>query len=165
MAVYTVYQPRLRAEQTSPDPERFAFIRDGFSFAAFLFGPLWLLWHRLWLAFIFYLVVTIGLGIAVGLLTRSAAATAAVGLLIALLMGFEATTSRRWTLARRGWRNSGVIVSDDLESAERRFFDVWVKAHDAGPAPSVPPLAPSTPPRGSMRNDVIGLFPEPGATR
>ena len=26
-----------------------AFIRDGFSFLAFLLPPLWLLWHRLWI--------------------------------------------------------------------------------------------------------------------
>ena len=39
---------------------------------------------------------------------------------------------RRWTLARRGWKNLGVVVGDDLEAAERRFFDAWVK--DVQPA-------------------------------
>ena len=31
------------------DPERFVFVRDGFYFWAFLLGPVWMLWRRLWL--------------------------------------------------------------------------------------------------------------------
>jgi hypothetical protein len=57
MAVYTVHQPRLRKGEASVDPERLAFVRDGFHFWAFLFAPLWLLWHRLWLAFVLWVVL------------------------------------------------------------------------------------------------------------
>ena len=35
MAVYTVHQPRLRKGEASVDPERLAFVRDGFSFLGF----------------------------------------------------------------------------------------------------------------------------------
>ena len=58
-----------------------------------------------------------------------------VGVLIALLIGFEGPTLRRWTLARRGWINHGVVVADDEESAERRFFDAWI-AREARPVPA-----------------------------
>src|SRR5262245_8280250 len=51
MSVYTVYQPPLKAHESAPDPERFVFVRDGFSFWALLVTPLWLLRYRLWLAF------------------------------------------------------------------------------------------------------------------
>ncbi len=37
-------------------PERFVFVRDGFHVWAFMLTPLWLLAHRLWLAFIIYVV-------------------------------------------------------------------------------------------------------------
>ena len=40
MAVYTVHQPPLKKFEAAADPERFAFVRDGFSFWAFLFGGL-----------------------------------------------------------------------------------------------------------------------------
>ena len=32
------------------------FVRDGFYFWAFLLGPLWMLWRRLWLVLVVYLV-------------------------------------------------------------------------------------------------------------
>ena len=46
MSVYTVHEPPLRAASRIAEPERFVFVRDGFSFWAFLFAPLWMLWHR-----------------------------------------------------------------------------------------------------------------------
>ena len=53
----------------------------------------------------------------------------AVGFLIALLIGFEAATLRRWTL-RNADAIVGVVVGRDQEDAERRFFDAWVKGED-----------------------------------
>ena len=76
---------------------------------------------------------------AVAIGTGLLALTIVVSILLAVLVGFEAGTLRRFTLSRRGWRNVGIVVGDDLESAERRFFDAWVyktsveKAHP-GPA-------------------------------
>ena len=49
MSSYTVHEPPLRAGAAAPEPERYVFVRDGFSFWAFLFGPLWMLRHRMWL--------------------------------------------------------------------------------------------------------------------
>ena len=40
-------------------------------------------------------------------------------------MGFEAASLQRWTLSRRKWRQLDIVVADDEESAERRFFDRW----------------------------------------
>jgi hypothetical protein len=76
--------------------------------------------------------------------------------LIALLVGIEAASMRRWTLLRRGWRDRGIVIADDLEMAERRFFDSW-SAESAMPPP--PPYAPVS------SAGVIGLFPEPGGGR
>ena len=59
MAVYTVHQPPLKKYEAAPDPERFAFVRDGFSFWAFLLGPLWMLRHRMWLVLLGYIVVAV----------------------------------------------------------------------------------------------------------
>jgi hypothetical protein len=80
-----------------------------------------------------------------------------VALLLALLIGLEASSLRRWTLARRGWSNLGVVVADDAELAQRRFFDAWVA--NAAPAP---PGAPAPRVSHAARGDVIGLFPQPG---
>jgi hypothetical protein len=164
MAVYTVHEPPLKAGATSgPEPERFIFVRDGFSFAALLFGPLWMLRHRMWL-------VLLGYGAVVGALSLVLRlhASASVGLivwtLVALLLGFEAGTLRRFTLRRRGWTNIGIVVGDDLELAERRFFDSWisrssVRETSAGGQTAAP--SPSRP----MQQPILGLFPDPRASR
>ena len=59
------------------------------------------------------------------LLRAGAGTRFTVMLLIALLMGFEAASLWRWTVSRRKWRQLDVVVADDEETAERRFFDRW----------------------------------------
>jgi hypothetical protein len=98
-------------------------------------------------------------------------------LLLALLLGFEAASLQRWTLSRRNWRQLDIVVADDEETAERRFFDRWTAkqralsddqtAVDRGAPPptrSTPGQAFSRPPP-LPQSEIIGLFPEPGASR
>ncbi len=161
MAVYTVHEPPPKRFEQASDPERFAFVRDGFSFWAFLFGPLWMLRHRMWLVLLGYVAVTAALEIGFSLLGTTAAATLAAGFLLALLIGIESATLRRFTLGRRRWTNVGLIVADDLEAAERRFFDVWVKSGGAAPQAVVESQSRQL----AAAPDVIGLFPQPGSRR
>ncbi|HEY7296312.1 MAG TPA: DUF2628 domain-containing protein [Xanthobacteraceae bacterium] len=161
MPVYTVHEPPLRWGESRPDPERFVFVRDGFSFAAFLFGPLWMLWHRMWLVFFGYVIAAGGFEAVLTQLRASTGLRVAIGLLIALLTGFEAPTLRRFTLARRKWSNVGLIVGDNLESAEQRFFDAWTKA--GGTPVRLAEAAASAHDPGEP--DIVGLFPEPGGNR
>jgi hypothetical protein len=169
MSVYTVHEPPLRAGADAPDVERFAFVRDGFSWWAFLFAPLWMLRHRMWLVLIGYVVVAGAIEIPVRLSGAPAIAASLIGILLGLLVGFEASTLRRFTLNRRGWKNLGVVSGDDLEDAERRFFDAWLQRRNSrsnGPhAPMPGPAAVAPHRRGPLGSDVIGLFPEPGAPR
>ena len=158
MAVYTVHEPPRRDGDALAHTERFAFVRDGFSWPAFLFGPLWMLRHRLWLAFICYLIVVFVLGAAAHV-AGAGDWVLGISLVVALLVGFEASTLRRYGLARRGWNTVGVVVGDDLESAERRFFDAWAAGGVPRPAPS-PASGPAAP---TPSGPIIGLFPEPGA--
>jgi hypothetical protein len=158
MAVYTVHEPPLKRFEQTSDPERFDFVRDGFSFSAFVFGPLWMLWHRMWLVLLGYVGVSVALELLFSVLGTTAAPRLVAGFLLAILVGIESATLRRFTLGRRRWTNLGVIVADDLEAAERRFFDVWVKSGGA---------APRTTSESQSRQlvsapDVIGLFPQPG---
>jgi hypothetical protein len=157
MAIYTVHEPPRRDADVLAHTDRFRFIRDGFSWGAFLFGPLWMLRHRLWLVLLLYLIVLAV--VLVGLRTSPVGMVAAVEL-VSLLIGIEASSLRRWTLGRRRWTGLGVVVGDDLEAAERRFFDAWVK--DPGVARlRAGPVAPST--IIPATHDVMGLFPEAGA--
>ena len=168
MAIYTVHEPPRRENETSPNPERFVFVRDGFYLWAFLLTPLWMLRHRLWLVLLAYIVLVGALDVGLVLLGAAPEATLAVNALLSLLIGFEAASLRRFTLGRRGWANVGVVVGDNLETAEQRFFDAWVKGepHLIAPAPAAP--SGSGPPsirRVVTGSEIIGLFPSPGAPR
>jgi len=159
MPVYTAHEPPSKRYEDAGDPDRFVFVRDGFSFWAFLFGPLWMLRHRMWLVLLGYVIVLIALALVQNALQVSSLTPL---VLVQLLVGFEAATLRRFTLDRRKWTNVGVIVGDDLVAAERRFFDAWIE--NGSPTPAVT-VAPSPGPSPSPATDVIGLFPQPGARR
>jgi len=166
MPAFAVFEPPARAGRAPNHTDRFVFLRERFSWAAFLFGPLWMIWRRLWLVLIIYLAV-LGL-IAFGLqgLGIDSQAHITVYFLVRLLVGMEAATLRRWTLLRRGWRDRGIVVADDLEMAERRFFDWW-SVDRPMPPPPPPPPPPSYAPASNFGAGagVIGLFPEPGGGR
>jgi hypothetical protein len=173
MPVYTVHAPTAdNADIAATDS--FAFVRDGFRFWAALLGPLWLAWHRLWLALIGWIVIMIAIEVGLARLGASGTAIFFTNVLIALLMGFEASSIRRWTLSRRNWRQLDIVVADNEESAERRFFDRWAakqrlindqSAVDRGAPPPTRdiPGQPFSKPPPLPRNEIIGLFPEPGA--
>jgi hypothetical protein len=162
MPTYTVHEPPARNSSAASEPERFVFVRDGFYVWAFLLAPLWLIWRRLWLVLVIYLVVTFGVALAMRYAGVNVAARSFVMVLIAFLVGLEASTLRRFTLARRGWKNIGLVSGTTMEAAEQRFFNDWAAA--SGNDYSAPPLPPSaasplhSPP-------ILGLFPEPGGSR
>src|SRR5262249_49129927 len=175
MSIYTVYEPPLKAHESAPKSVLCVFVRDGLSFCAFLLAPLWMLRHRLWLALTGYVILAIALSVALRFAGASTTVTLIAGALFSLLVGFEAATLRRFKLSRRGWTNVGIVVGDDLESAERRFFDAWVNkswvnkswadqsAADGPPRQSSPAMGGAMARRPS--SEVIGLFPQPGAPR
>lgn len=168
MAVYSVLEPPPRSGGRD-GAERFIFIRDGFSWAAFLFGALWMLWRRLWLVLLGYLVLMAGLEVVFRLLGASVGARVLVGFIVALLIGLEAASLRRWTLIRRGGRDHGIVVGDDREAAERRFFSAWAAStnapRSAGSGTTPAPAGSAQRTAASPPVGVLGLFPRPGGGR
>jgi hypothetical protein len=172
MPVYTVHAPPLVENPPSSTTDRFVLVRDGFHVWAFLLGPLWLLYRRLWLALLGYVVLNVGATLALSALHAGAGTRFAVMFLIMLLIGLEAGSLWRWTLSRREWRQLDIVVADDEEAAERRFYDRWtsLKQHIGSFQPPVdrgePPPVRSIPlPSASIYNDVVGSFPRPGSSR
>jgi hypothetical protein len=164
MAIYTVHEPPRLTGNAAADADRFIFVRDGFYGWAFLLPPLWMLWHRLWLVLLGYLILTGVLQNLLSVIGVSGTVHFLVTLAISVLVGTEGASLRRFTLARRRYRNVGVVVGDDVEAAERRFFATWdiERGASQGRTQAAPAEARTPPPAGS---DVIGLFPQPGAMR
>ena len=163
MPVFTVHAPPADRAGNSA-PEDFTFVRDGFYFWAMIFGPVWLLFRRLWLVLFLYVVVIAAVGAGLWVTGWRQYVGIWPMLFVAVLLGLEAGTLRRWTLARRGFENVGIVVADNLETAERRFFDRFVETGRRENPPAVPPSY-SVPTRPTSMPPVIGLFPEPGAPR
>lgn len=176
MPVYTVHAPTpggadLRAT------DRFVFVRDGFHFWAMLLGPIWLLWNRLWLALIGWLVLVAAFNAGLSSLGLGRGSIVLADVIVALLMGLEASSLRRWTLSRGNWRLIDVVVANRRDAAERRFFERWSQkqrgivndqwAVDRGAPPPTRnmPAQPFSSPPPLPAGGIIGLFPEPGGSR
>lgn len=172
MPVYTVHAPLALLGRPRSMSDRFVFVRDGFHLWAFLLGPLWLAYRGLWLALTGYLVLNFAVAAALYATNAQAGTRFGVMLLIALLMGLEAASLWRWTLSRGKWQQLDIIVADDGEAAERRFFDRWTNQQRNlnGYQPPVdpgepPPLRRIPVPSSSLYTDVVGSFPRLGSSR
>lgn len=126
MRVYTVHEPPNPPTGLRDRAERLVFVREGFSWAAALFGPLWMLAHRMWLVLIGYIALQLGSEAALAALRASPEWMMTAFIAIQLAVGFEAAGLRRWTLARKGWRMVGSVTGDSALDCERRFIEAWL---------------------------------------
>jgi hypothetical protein len=159
MTIYTVLSPPAEAGSAGPDPDSFVFVKEGFCWPALYMTAIWLLWRRMWLALVLYLVA------ATAVFALAAKLAPPVAWLTILLFGFlvalEANNLRRWTLERRGYRLVGIASGDSRSDAEFRFF-----AGFTGSAPQRPPIKSAKPATAAWAEtrEVVGLFPNPGGT-
>jgi hypothetical protein len=176
MPIFTVHAPTANGSDLGAT-DKFVFVRDGFHFWAMIFGPLWLVWNRLWLATIGWIIAVIALDVVLAQLGVGRMGIFGANVLVAILMGLEAASLQRWTLSRSRWRQLDTVVGDDEETAERRFFDRWTAkqrgfsndqwASERGAPPPTRdiPGQPFSKPPPAAQSEIIGLFPQPGASR
>ncbi|MGH6906773.1 MAG: DUF2628 domain-containing protein [Aestuariivirga sp.] len=116
MAFYSVHN------RDGASAEQAIFVREGFSFGAFLFTVVWALWHRMWLAAGILLAVSGAITLAGTLLDTGEAVVVLAGFAVNLIFGFEARDLQIRTLIARGYRQIGYSHGDNLDEAEIRFF-------------------------------------------
>lgn len=87
-------------------------VREGFSWGAFLFGPLWLAGHRAWipaaLALAGGVLIVILLPLAVAAITMFS---------LAILLGLSGQDFRRWSMDHRGFTLTQVIAAQSEPEA------------------------------------------------
>jgi hypothetical protein len=157
MRIYTVHE----LPGAPLDGAGLKLVKEGFSFPALAFSWAWLLWHRAWVA----LCLWIGLTVVISFLVQmafGAPAAAIASFLLNFLLGAEGNDIRRWTLARKGYREIGLTGGTTLEEAERNFFAKWDRPLTVAPLQqAAAPVWPRKPaPRAA--GEVMGLFPDPG---
>ena len=126
VVAYTVHE----SPEPPADPERRAaslrFVKDGFSWFAFLLAPVWMLANRLWLALVAYLAAGLIMGAIVGLTGAGPIWSLLASLALNLIVALEADGIQRWSLARKGWRMIGAVEGASTRECERRFFERWL---------------------------------------
>jgi len=146
MQAYTVYESPTPPTDRIDRGEALVFVKDGFSWAAFLFAPVWMLIHRLWWPLLGYVVAVAGLQVLGWAVGQQSVWMPLLGLGFNLILGFEANSLRRWSLERQGWTMVGAATGQTSAAAERSFFDNWlpsqpmVMSAQASPAPRRAPL-------------------------
>jgi hypothetical protein len=129
--VYTVHEPPQPPADRIDRAERLEFVRDGFSWPAALFGPLWLAAKREWLWLGLYAAAAVLLGLVASLLGGAELWVVLGNVGLALFLGFEASTLRRISLERRNWTELGTVTGRGLAECERRFFETWLPEQPA----------------------------------
>lgn len=162
MRAYTVHAP----PREPTDPERFALIKDGISWPALFVAVLWILYHRLWLTLVWYIVFLLVVAW-IGRLVNDDVATWVL-ILGAILFALEANNIRRLSKITRGWREVGGSYGKNLVEAEARFFGAWGRptsaARDfAASDPKAVIARAAYPDEDRVAHDgpIFGLFPEP----
>jgi Protein of unknown function (DUF2628) len=157
MRVYTVHAPPEEIDS----PEAFLFVKDGISWPALFFPVLWILWHRMWLTLVYYIVFLLVVAW-VGRLGGHEAASI-IGALGGILFALEANNFRRMALRARGWIDLGPASGRDYGEAETRFFGEWAGEPDSvseGEAMARAAYSPQARAQGADE-PIFGLFPEP----
>jgi len=154
MAIYAVHSAPPTSDPANLENARF--VKQGFSRAGLVFGPLWLVRRRLWRALALWAAFAIVLIALVAVHTLSAGAGVLLLFLGDLYIGLEGAAWRSSALVRRGFPLVDVVSGRDLQEAERSFF-ARVLASPSAASPFGP-----RPPASSPTPQVIGLFPEPG---
>lgn len=139
MKIYSVH------ELPGGSLDQIVFVKQGFSWPAFLFTIVWCLWRRLWIAAAFLLV----LFVAIGTLFSDGAA-AALTFVVSLIIGSWANDLRRRLLLAAGYQETQLAPGRNLEEAELRYFASASKAEV-----QTPPVTSKSTPRD---HEPLGLF-------
>jgi hypothetical protein len=122
MKLYTVHYRHEDARSVAALAERAILVRDGFSWPALAFGPVWLAWRGMWIVLAFYVAVMLVVAAAARLFGVPDGAVLVVSTAVNLVLALEGNGLYRWTLERRRYHERAVVTGASLAEAEERFF-------------------------------------------
>jgi hypothetical protein len=172
VTLYSVYEPPAEAPDLVDRAEALTFVKEGFAWPALLVPGLWLLYQRMWLELIVFILIFGLLAWAFGSSEEGQALLGWISLALIVLFAFEAHDLRGAALERSGYRLTGVAIGRDLDSAELAFLRTWLpqQQREAGVGKreqeqlrgaKAPVRQTSAAMRGAEGEEVIGLFPRP----
>lgn len=160
MTIYAVHAPVAARKNLAAAADRCAFVRDSFSWGAFVFGPLWLLRHQLWVAFLGWLGAALLLWAGSYWLNLSASAIFWSLVAINAFLALEGGVLRSAALRRRGYELADIVATDSRDDAERIFYPRWLAGLDRRREQSEPMFRAVTPMAPAPGERIIGTFPD-----
>ena len=117
--IFTVHE-----KTEAPEPaDRVLLVREGFSYAAFVFSVFWLLANRLWGPAFGYVIAMVALHIGGQEFGVSPVSVVVLQLLLQVLVAANAYDLKRMQLAHQGYREAGVLVAESAIAAEQRYYE------------------------------------------
>lgn len=117
--IFTVHEKPEAAEPA----DRVVMVREGFSYAAFVFNLFWLLVNRLWGPALGYVIASVALQMGGHALGVSPVSVLVLQFLLQLLVAANAYDLKRMQLAHQGYREAGVLVAESEMAAEQRYYE------------------------------------------
>ncbi|MDR3376190.1 MAG: DUF2628 domain-containing protein [Ancalomicrobiaceae bacterium] len=152
MAIFTAYAPPGAADAAVASDD-ILFLREGFSWMALLFAPVWAIVRGTWIVLLVWIAAVVLASLIAARFGEMTGLVVYVG--VALWFGLEARNLRGAHLARRGWQIAGIVAAASAREAEERFFAKL--AGDAVDGRLPPPL-----PRAPLRSRHSGFPPVVG---
>ena len=119
MKVYTA--------QTAPwsveNDEDLDLIKEGFSWVAFFLGPIWALWHRLWIIALIVLTGYFLINLGGNFLDLGSKTILIAQFTFSFCLGLWGNDCRRWNLMRQGYVLRTVVTGSKFEDIERAYFN------------------------------------------
>lgn len=118
MKIFTVH---ARSWSSAGDSDAI-FVREGFSWPAFVFGPFWALWFGMWRTTIGLLLVSGAVSGIVVVTGMTDGAELAVTLALQTTIGLWANDWRRYALGRRDFNERAVVSGRNQQDAVEHYF-------------------------------------------
>jgi hypothetical protein len=159
MHIYTVFLPS--STPSAPGAEEAVFVRQGFSWVAFLVTPLWALWYGCWLALALWLAWIAVIVLLASYANLDFALVVALYQIGSLAFGLEADRFREARASQNGLHFHGLTLGGSLGEAESLYFDRHLAALQ--PEKNYARSAPIFKSGGNRsnrtgENDLLGLF-------
>lgn len=118
MQFYLVYR-----HKNEKDIEHIKFIKDGFSFSAFLFNIIWLALHGIWKMAAIILVIMLIIHQIPAFTTIGQGFVFIMNLAICIYIGYSARDWHIKVLEKKGYEFFDIVAANDLNSAKLAYLN------------------------------------------